>query len=70
MGSGPRASSGHQAVKEGLSSLPEVDVSGSEGILNMWIAVFSQSLPPHSTHSFSRKGGKPYYELVLLYVHL
>ena len=50
MGSGPRASSGHQAVKEGLSSFPEVDVSGSEGILNMWIAVFSQSLPPHSTH--------------------
>ena len=50
MGSGPRASSGHQAAKEGLSSLPEVDVSGSEGTLNMWIAVFSQSLPPHSTH--------------------
>ena len=50
MGSGPRASSGHEAVKEGLPSLPEVNVSGPKGTLNMRIAVFFQSLPLHSTH--------------------
>ena len=50
VGSGPRASSGHEAVKEGLRSLPEVNVSGPKGTLNMRIAVFFQSLPPHSTH--------------------
>lgn len=50
VGSEHSASKGLQAVKEGLSSLSEDNVGGSEGTLSMWVAVFPQSLPPHSNH--------------------